>query len=109
MTILKISRRFYRERKIESTIDLCGTTVPVRDKQGRRRPIGNREGKETEVGNTFLEAKGREGPGRRVVVYGELCWEVTEMCSLDVARRQSLVTLVKTASAEVIRSEVTLL
>lgn len=31
------------------------------------------------------------------------------MCSLDVARRQSLVTLVKITLAEVIRLEVTLL
>ena len=62
MKILKISRRFYRERKTESTTELCGTTIPVRGKQGRRRPIVNRKGKETEVEGTFLEAKGRECP-----------------------------------------------
>lgn len=62
MKILKISRRFYRERKIGSTIELCGPTIPGRGTQGRRRPIGNREGKETEVEGTLLEAKGGECP-----------------------------------------------
>lgn len=72
MKILKISRRFYRERKIESTIELCGTAIPVRGEQERGRPVGNREGKEKEIEGAFLEDKGRECP-RRVAVYVELC------------------------------------
>lgn len=62
MKILKIYRRFYRERKIESTIELCGTTIPVRGEQERGRPIGNREVKEKEAEGVFLEDKGRECP-----------------------------------------------
>ena len=75
MEILKISRRFYRERKIESTIELCGTTIPVRGEQERGRPIGNREGKEKEAEARFWKTKEESVPRRRVAVYVELCWE----------------------------------
>ena len=74
MKILKIYRIFYRERKIESTIELCGTTIPVRGEQERGRPIGNREVKEKEEKACFWKTKEENVP-RRVAVYVELCWE----------------------------------
>ena len=68
MKILKIPGRFCRESRIGSRIELCGTTIPVRGKQKRRSPTGNRKGRDKEIEGTFLEAKGREYSKKERVV-----------------------------------------